>query len=64
MSASTETSTPVRDRVRLKVCCIRSVAEAVAKVRPWGVDVCSGLRSAGRLDEDKLRRFADALGGR
>lgn len=41
-----------------------NVAEAVARVRPWGVDVCTGVRTDGRLDEDKLRRFVDALGGR
>ena len=34
-----------------------NVAEAVAAVRPFGLDVCSGVRSEGRLDEDKLRRF-------
>jgi hypothetical protein len=55
---------PAGDRIQLKVCCVQSVAEAVARVRPWGVDVCTGVRTDGRLDEDKLRRFVDALGGR
>ena len=31
-----------------------NVAEAVATVRPYGVDVCSGVRTDGRLDEVKL----------
>jgi phosphoribosylanthranilate isomerase len=34
-----------------------NVAEAVSTVRPFGLDVCSGVRSEGRLDGDKLRRF-------
>lgn len=40
-----------------------NVAEAVAAVAPWGVDVCSGLRNgSGALDRDRLARFAAALG--
>lgn len=38
-----------------------NVAEAVAAVRPFGLDVCSGVRTGGRLDEEKLRRFFGAL---
>ncbi len=38
-----------------------NVATAVREVSPFGVDVCSGLRSGGRLDEDKLIRFVRAL---
>ena len=34
-----------------------NVAEAIASVQPFGVDVCSGVRRDGRLDEDALRRF-------
>ena len=34
-----------------------NVAEAVSTVRPFGLDVCSGVRSGGRLDGEKLRRF-------
>ena len=34
-----------------------NVADAITKVRPFGVDVCSGLRTNGRLDESKLSAF-------
>ena len=34
-----------------------NVAAALAAVRPFGVDVCSGVRTDGRLDETLLRRF-------
>lgn len=34
-----------------------NVAGAVAAVRPFGLDVCSGVRSGGRLDPEKLGRF-------
>ena len=34
-----------------------NVGAAIAAVRPFGVDVCSGLRTRGRVDERRLRRF-------
>ena len=34
-----------------------NVAEAVRTVRPFGVDLCSGVRTGGRLDEAKLQCF-------
>jgi phosphoribosylanthranilate isomerase len=34
-----------------------NVAAAIAQVQPFGVDLCSGLRSAGALDPAKLQRF-------
>jgi phosphoribosylanthranilate isomerase len=37
-----------------------NVAEALERVRPFGVDICSGVRSEGRLDRDKLRAFMHA----
>ncbi|MFY1828985.1 phosphoribosylanthranilate isomerase [Myxococcus fulvus] len=38
-----------------------NVAEAIAAVGPFGLDVCSGLRTAGALDADKLQRFMRAV---
>ena len=40
----------------------QNVADAIRKVHPFGVDVCSGLRTAGRLDEGKLSAFVQAMG--
>jgi phosphoribosylanthranilate isomerase len=41
-----------------------NVAEAVATVGPWGVDVCSGLRDRmGRLLPQRLSSFVEALEG-
>lgn len=34
-----------------------NVGEAIAQVGPYAVDVCSGLRTDGKLDETKLARF-------
>lgn len=38
-----------------------NVAEAIAAVQPFGVDVCSGVRTEGRLDPGKLRSFIQAV---
>ena len=40
-----------------------NVAAAIESVRPYGVDVCSGVRSGGRLDGDKLANFMLAATG-
>ncbi len=40
-----------------------NVAEAIARVQPYGVDICSGVRSAGRLDPAKLAAFIAAVAG-
>jgi phosphoribosylanthranilate isomerase len=37
-----------------------NVVDAVRTVRPFGVDVCSGVRRAGRLDRTKLMEFVAA----
>ena len=39
-----------------------NVAAAVAAVRPFGVDVCTGVRSDGRLDGARLGAFFAAVG--
>lgn len=40
-----------------------NIAEAVRHVAPFGVDVCSGVRTGGRLDAAKLSSFFDNLPG-
>lgn len=41
-----------------------NVAEAIAAVHPYAVDVCSGVESApGRKDEERMRRFVAAAHG-
>lgn len=39
-----------------------NVAQAVAQVRPFGLDVCSGVRTAGRLDTARLAALVRAAG--
>ena len=38
-----------------------NVAEAIRVVRPFGVDVCSGVRTDGRLDTGRLAHFVEAV---
>jgi phosphoribosylanthranilate isomerase len=38
-----------------------NLREAIGSVAPFGVDVCSGVRTDGRLDRDKLAGFVAAL---
>lgn len=38
-----------------------NVGEAIATVKPFGVDVCSGVRTNGMLDEEKLSAFIGAV---
>jgi phosphoribosylanthranilate isomerase len=38
-----------------------NVREAVEQVRPFGVDLCSGVRTNGKLDEEKLAAFFEQL---
>ena len=39
-----------------------NVADALEAVRPFGLDVCSGVRTGGRLDSEKLGRFFANIG--
>lgn len=39
-----------------------NVAEAINTVQPFGIDVCSGVRTDGRLDERKLKAFFKNIG--
>lgn len=40
-----------------------NIGEAVRTVRPFGVDLCSGVRTAGQLDSEKLAAFVRELVG-
>ncbi|MEP6635996.1 MAG: phosphoribosylanthranilate isomerase [Acidobacteriota bacterium] len=40
-----------------------NVAQAIKQVRPFGVDVCSGVRTEDRLDQTKLNSFFAAVRG-
>jgi phosphoribosylanthranilate isomerase len=39
-----------------------NVREAIATVRPYGLDLCTGVRHEGRLDPAKLEAFMEAVG--
>lgn len=38
-----------------------NVGDAIHQVQPFGIDVCSGLRTHDRLDEEKLIRFVQNI---
>lgn len=38
-----------------------NIAQAIEKVAPFGVDLCSGVRTDGNLDTSKLKRFFAAM---
>jgi phosphoribosylanthranilate isomerase len=60
------TSREIRDRVGVPVFLAggltpENVGDAIRRVRPFGVDVCTGVRTDGRLDRAKLRAFVAAV---
>jgi phosphoribosylanthranilate isomerase len=38
-----------------------NVRQAIDEVQPYGVDVCSGVRTNGNLDENKLKAFIEGV---
>ena len=38
-----------------------NIAQALKEVQPFGVDICSGVRTNGKLDEVKLARFCENI---
>jgi phosphoribosylanthranilate isomerase len=40
-----------------------NVGQAIEEVGPWGLDLCSGVRTEGRLNAPKLKRFFAAVHG-
>jgi len=40
-----------------------NVRQAIAEVQPFGIDVCSGVRTNGLLDRNKLEEFIQAVRG-
>lgn len=58
-------SREIRERVNVPIFLAggltpENLNEAINQVGPFGVDVCSGVRSNGKLDEEKLSRFFKA----
>jgi len=39
-----------------------NVAQAMAEVQPFGLDICSGVRTDGKLDAAKLRAYFENIG--
>jgi phosphoribosylanthranilate isomerase len=37
-----------------------NIQQAVLTVKPYGVDICNGVRTEGKLDKQKLRAFVEA----
>ncbi len=59
-------SRKIRDAVRVPVFLAgglksANLHEAIAAVQPFGVDVCTGVRTDDNLDPGKLRAFFDAM---
>ncbi len=58
-------SRKIRDRAKVPIFLAgglkpENVQRAIAEVQPYGLDLCSGVRTDGRLDPHKLERFFEA----
>ena len=63
-----EISRRIRDGVKIPVFLAgglgpHNVREAISTVEPFGVDLCSSVRTNGKLDETKLAAFFEAVNG-
>ena len=63
-----DVSRRLRERVQVPVFLAgglspENIAEAMERVGPFGIDVCTGLRTARRLDESKLAAFVGRVTG-
>ncbi|PKO95052.1 MAG: N-(5'-phosphoribosyl)anthranilate isomerase, partial [Bacteroidetes bacterium HGW-Bacteroidetes-9] len=38
-----------------------NIRQAIEIVQPFGIDVCSGVRTKGKLDQQKLKDFFKAI---
>ena len=61
-----EISRRIRESVKIPVFLAgglnsENIKEAINKVQPFGVDLCSGVRTNGSLDERKLKSFFEAV---
>lgn len=61
-----ELSAQIREAVQVPVFLAgglnaENVADAFKRVRPFAVDVCTGVRTGGRLDKEKLSAFMTAI---
>jgi phosphoribosylanthranilate isomerase len=59
-------SAEIRERIRVPIFLAGglnpgNIREAISAVRPYGVDVCSGLRTEGKLDAAKVAAFVAAV---
>ncbi len=63
-----QTSRRIRDAIEVPLFLAgglraENVREAIDAVGPWGLDVCTGVRTDGRLDPEKLATFMAAARG-
>jgi phosphoribosylanthranilate isomerase len=61
-----ELSRQIRDRIKIPLFLAGglnkdNVCQAIKQVQPFGIDLCSGVRTNGHLDEKKLAEFFKAL---